>query len=185
MKIFTQQSFNREIFGEVTPAEYLEVMFANVEDGKLAIGRAEDEWGSDLSEDENAATRIYHYTIDMEKVSVKAMVEEVNSLIADLKEIAEKGGFNNTAENTEAVLGGRLYKIWEKYVRKSVSESEKGMIAEYAARIGGKVRGASVVNRAQRLVKMFELGAPEIIVLDEERNFAEALALNICANEVE
>ena len=185
MKIFTQQSFNRENFGEVTPAEYLEVMFANVEDGKLAIGRAEDEWGSDLSEDENAATRIYHYTIDMAKVSVKAMVEEVNLLIADLKEIAEKGGFNNTAESTEAVLGGRLYKIWEKYVRKSVSEREEGMIAEYAARIGGKVCAASVVNRAQRLVRMFELGAPEIIVLDEERNFAEALALNICANEVE
>lgn len=169
MKIFTQQSFNRENFGEVTPAEYLEVMFANVEDGKLAIGRAEDEWGSDLS--------------DMAKVSVKAMVEEVNSLIADLKEIAEKGGFNNMAENTEAVLGGRLYKIWEKYVRKSVSESEKGMIAEYAARIGGKVRGASVVNRAQRLVKMFELGAPECVVLNEERSFAEVLALNICADE--
>ena len=44
MKIFTQQAFGRENFGEVTPAEYLEVMFANVEDGKLAIGRAEDEW---------------------------------------------------------------------------------------------------------------------------------------------
>lgn len=185
MKIFTQQSFNRENFGEVTPAEYLEVMFANVEDGKLAIGRAEDEWGSDLSEDENAATRIYHYTIDMAKVSVKAMVEEVNSLIADLKEIAEKGGFNIAAENAEAVLSGRLCKVWAKYVRKSVSENEDDMITEYAARIGGKVCGASVVNRAQRLVRMFELGAPQCVVLDEARNFAEVFAINICANKVE
>lgn len=57
------------------------------------------------------------------------------------------------------------------------------MIAEYAARIGGKVCAASVVNRAQRLVRMFELGAPECVVLNEERSFAEVLALNICADE--
>ena len=183
MKIFTQQSFNRENFGEVTPAEYLEVMFANVEDGKLAIGRAEDEWGSDLAEDENAATCVYTYTIDMSKTDVEGITATVNSLIADLMEIAGKGGVNITAENAEAVLGGRLCKVWAKYVRKSVSENEDDMITEYAARIGGKVRGASVVNRAQRLVKMFELGAPECVVLNEERSFAEVLALNICADE--
>ena len=121
----------------------------------------------------------------MSKVDVKVIAEGVNSLISDLKEIAQKGGFNIAAENAEAVLGDRLFKVWEKYVRKSGCENEDEMIAEYAARIGGKVCAASVVRRAQRLVRMFELGAPEIIVLDEERNFAEALALNICANEVE
>ena len=96
----------------------------------------------------------------------------------------QKGGFNIAAENAEAVLGGHFCKVWEKYVRKSVSENEDDMIAEYAARIGGKVCAASVVNRAQRLVRMFELGAPECVVLDGERCFAEAFALNICANEV-
>lgn len=122
--------------------------------------------------------------IDMSKVDVKVIAEEVNSLISDLKEIAQKGGFNIAAENAEAVLSGRLCKVWEKYVRKSVSENEDDMIAEYAARIGGKVCAASVVNRAQRLVRMFELGAPECVVLDGERCFAKAFALNICANEV-
>lgn len=183
MKIFTQQSFNRENFGEVTPAEYLEVMFANVEDGKLAIGRAEDEWGFDLSEDENAATRVYIYTIDMAKADVKAITATVHSLIADFAEIVKSGGFGIAAEDAEKILGEHLFNVWERYVRKSVSEREEGMIAEYAARIGGKVRGASVVNRAQRLVKMFELGAPECVVLNEERSFAEVLALNICADE--
>ena len=43
---------------------------------------------------------------------------------------------------------------------------------------------ANVVNRAQRLVRAFELGAPECVVLNEERRFAEAFALNICADEV-
>ena len=183
MKIFTQQSFNRENFGEVTPAEYLEVMFANVEDGKLAIGRAEDEWGSDLSEDENAATRVYTYTIDMSKADAATITKTVSSLIADFAEIAKSGGFGIAAEDAEKILGEHLFNVWERYVRKSVSEREEGMIAEYAARIGGKVRGASVVNRAQRLVKMFELGAPECVVLNEERSFAEVLALNICADE--
>lgn len=184
MKIFSQKAFKRESAEEVTPAEYLEVMFANIDDGKLAIARAEDDIGSDLAEDENAATRIYHYTIDMAKVDVEGITATVNSLISDLKEIAQKGGFNIAAENAEAVLSGRLCKVWAKYVRKSVSENEDDMIAEYAARIGGKVCAASVVNRAQRLVRMFELGAPQCVVLDGERNFAEVFALNICANEV-
>ena len=184
MKIFTQQSFKRGSAEEVAPAEYLEAMFANIDGGKLAVARAEDDIGSDLAEDESAATRIYHYTIDMAKVDVEGITATVNSLIADLKEIAQKGGFNIAAENAEAVLGGRLCKVWAKYVRKSVSENEDDMIAEYAARIGGKVCAASVVNRAQRLVRMFELGAPQCVVLNEERSLAEVFALNICADEV-
>lgn len=184
MKIFTQQSFKRGSIEEVTPAEYLEVMFANIENGKLAIARAEDDLGSDLAEDENAATCVYTYTIDMSKTDVEGITATVNSLIADLMEIAGKGGVNITAENAEEVFGERLYKVWERYARKSVSQSEESMIAEYAARIGGKVCAASVVNCAQRLVRMFELGAPECVVLDGERCFAEAFAFNICANEV-
>lgn len=183
MKIFSQKAFKRESAEEVALAEYLEVMFANIENGKLAIAREEDELHSDLAEDEGATTRVYTYSIDMSKVDVKVIAKEVNSLISDLKEIAQKGGFNIAADNAEAVLGGRLCKVWAKYVRKSVSENEDDMIAEYAARIGGKVCAASVVNRAQRLVRMFELGAPECVVLNEERSFAEVLALNICADE--
>ena len=49
MKIFSQKSFGRENIEEVTPAEYLEVMLANIEDGKLAIARAEDDLSFDLA----------------------------------------------------------------------------------------------------------------------------------------
>lgn len=185
MKIFSQKSFGGENFEEVTPAEYLEVMLANVEDGKLAIARAEDDIGSDLAEDENATTCVYTYTIDMSKANAAAITKTVRSLIADFTEIANRGGFGIAAEDAEKILGERLYKIWEKFVRKSVSENEDDMIAEYAARIGGKVCAASVVNRAQRLVRMFELGAPSFVVLNEERSLAEVVTLNICANEVE
>lgn len=185
MKIFSQKAFKRESAEEVAPAEYLEVMFANIENGKLAIAREEDELHSDLAEDEGATTRVYTYSIDMSKADAATITKTVSSLIADFAEIAKSGGFGIAAEDAEKILGEHLFNIWERYVRKSASEREEGMIAEYAARIGGKVCAASVVNRAQRLVRMFELGAPEIIVLDEERNFAEALALNICANEVE
>ena len=184
MKIFSQKSFGGENFEEVTPAEYLEVMLANVEDGKLAIARAEDDIGSDLAEDENATTCVYTYTIDMSKADAAAITKTVSSLIADFTEIANRGGFGITADDAEKILGEHLFKVWERYVRKFVSQSEEGMIAEYAARIGGNLCAASVVNRAQRLVRMFELGAPQCIVLDEERNFAEVFALNICAIEV-
>ena len=185
MKIFSQQSFKRGSIEEVTPAEYLEAMFANIDGGKLAVARAADDIGSDLAEDENATTCVYTYTIDMSKADAAAITKTVSSLIADFTEIANRGGFGITAEDAEKILGERLYKIWEKYVRKSVSGNEDDMIAEYAARLGGKVCAASVVNRAQRLVRMFELGAPQCVVLDEARNFAEVFALNICANKVE
>ena len=109
MKIFTQQAFGRENFGEVTPAEYLEVMLANVEDGKLAIARAEDDIGSDLAEDENATTCGYTYTIDMSKADAAAITKTVSSLIADFTEIANRGGFGITADDAEKILGEHLF----------------------------------------------------------------------------
>lgn len=184
MKIFSQKSFDAENIAKVTPAKYLEVMFANIENGALSIAKEEDELHSDLAESDGSATCIYDYKIDMARADVKAIAEKTEALIADFKKIAERGGIDIYAKDAKTILGDRFFKVWEKYVRRSESESEEDIIAGYAARIGGKVCAANVVNRAQRLVRAFELGAPECIVLNEERYFAEAFALNICADEV-
>ena len=184
MKIFSQKSFDAENIAKVAPAKYLEVMFANIENGALSIAKEEDELRSDLAESEGSATCIYDYKIDMARADVNAIAEEAEALIADFKKIAERGGIDISAKDAKTILGDRLFKVWEKYVRRSASESEEDIIAEHAARIGGKVCAANVVNRAQRLVRAFELGAPECVVLNEERCFAEAFALNICADEV-
>lgn len=184
MKIFSQKSFDAENVAKVTPAKYLEVMFANIENGTLRIAKEEDELRSDLAENEGGATCIYDYKIDMARADAKAIAEKTEALIADFKKIAERGGIDIPAKDAKTILGDRLFKVWEKYVCRSASESEEDIIAEHAARIGGKVCAANVVNRAQRLVRAFELGAPECVVLNEERCFAEAFALNICADEV-
>ncbi len=54
MKIFSQKSFGAENIAEVTPAKYLEVMFANVENGTLRIAKEEDGLRSDLAESDGA-----------------------------------------------------------------------------------------------------------------------------------
>ena len=184
MKIFSQKSFDAENVATVAPAKYLEVMFANIEDGTLRIAKEEDELRADLAESDGSATCIYDYKIDMARADVKAIAEEAEALIADFKKIAERGGIDVSAKGAKTILGESLFKVWNKYVRRAASESEEDIIAEYAARIGGKVCAANVVNRAQRLVRAFELGAPECVVLNEERCFVEAFALNICADEV-
>ena len=184
MKIFSQKSFDAENIAEVAPAKYLEVMFANFENGTLRIAKEEDELRSDLAESDGGATCIYDYKIDMARADANAIVEEAEALIADFKKIAERGGIDISTKDAKIILGESLFKVWEKYVRRAASESEEDIIAGYAARIGGKVCAANVVNRAQRLVRAFELGAPECVVLNEERCFAEAFALNICADEV-
>lgn len=184
MKIFSQKSFDAENVAKVAPAKYLEVMFANIENGTLRIAKEEDELRSDLAESEGSATCIYDYKIDMARADAKAIAEKIEALIAGFEKIAERGGIDISAKDAKIILGDRLFKVWEKYVRRAASESEEDIIAEHAARIGGKVCAANVVNRAQRLVRAFELGAPECVVLNEERCFAEAIALNICADEV-
>lgn len=184
MKIFSQKSFDAENVAKVAPAKYLEVMFANIENGTLRIAKEEDELHSDIAENEGSATCIYDYKIDMARADAKAIAEETEALISDFKKIAERGGIDISAKGAKIILGDRLFNVWEKYVRRAASESEEDIIAEYAARIGGKVCAANVVNRAQRLVRAFELGAPKCVVLNEERCFAEAFALNICADEV-
>lgn len=184
MKIFSQKSFDAENVAKVAPAKYLEVMFANIENGTLRIAKEEDGLRSDLAGDEGSATCIYDYKIDMARADAKAIAEEVEALIADFKKIAERGGIDISAKDAKIILSDRLFKVWEKYVRRAASKSEEDIIAGYAARIGGKVCAANVVNRVQRLVRAFELGAPECVVLNEERCFAEAFALNICADEV-
>ena len=113
----------------------------------------------------------------------KPIVAKGDHVLAGQK-IAEMGGIDISAKDAKTILGESLFKVWGKYVRRAASKSEEDIIAGYAARIGGKVCAANVVNRAQRLVRAFELGAPECVVLNEERRFAEAFALNICADEV-
>ena len=49
----------------------------------------------------------------------------------------------------------------------------------------GGIRVASAVNRAQRLEKLYELGAPDFIIAAERRCLAEELALNAIASSCE
>lgn len=68
---------------------------------------------------------------------------------------------------------------------KSMIENyEEKMREEYSYRIGG-LFGYSVVNRAMRLEKLFELGAPSFIIDNEKRNLFEYMALNAFAHSFE
>ncbi len=67
------------------------------------------------------------------------------------------------------------YEYYEKVISGRINAAEK--------RIGGKVYFYDVVVRSQRLYHLLLLGAPKIIVENEERCLAEALALNAYGDE--
>ena len=166
-KIFTINQFPANVHGEyssadITPAEYLEKMYSNIEDGELYIAKNADEEGywfvtaDDLSD----ATEVYHYTVDVSKADAASIADKEQKLYDVCKALSAL-----CAE--------------DKAERAAVKSAVKA-----AANKDG-LRFANAVNRALRLEKMLRLGAPEVIIENERHDFAEELALNAIASSCE
>ena len=166
-KIFTVSQFPANEYGEyspagITPAEYLEKMYSDIEEGELYIAKDADEEGAvyvtaaALSD----AAEVCHYVVDASK--------------ADAAEIARKEQKLFDAFTALAALC-----VEEKDVMTIVKSA-----VEAAANADG-LRFADAVVRAQRIEKLLKLGAPEVIIAGERLCFAEELALNAIASSRE
>lgn len=166
-KIFTVSQFPANEHGEyspagIAPAEYLEKMYSNIEEGELYIAKdADDEGAVYVTAAALAdAAEVCHYIVDASK--------------ADAAEIARKEQKLFDAFTALAVLC-----VEEKDVMTIVKS-----VVEAAANKDG-LRFADAVVRAQRLEKLLKLGAPEVIIAGERLCFAEELALNAIASSRE
>ena len=166
-KIFTANQFDTNERGEydlsgITPAEYLEKLYSNIEEGELYIAKSADEEGyyfitaTDLSD----ATEIDRYTVDASKSDAAAIAAQEHKLY----EVCKKAVARREKEETAMTF---------------VKAATESVTDQSGLRID------NVVLRARRLTKLLQLGAPDLIIAGERRDLAEELALNAIASSCE
>ena len=163
LKIFALDKFpcdeNREnTLGNTTPEEYLEKMLSCVENGELIIAKKKTKVSVDLAENLDKASYADRYKMDLSKADAAAIVAKEKEIFEECGEIARK------RQGREETLAAVQTVVREKIDREGL-------------------RVENVENRAQRLEKLLELGAPELIVNSERRYLIEELALNAYATK--
>ena len=160
-KIFTCDQFdsdenNEYSLSDVTPEEYLEKMLSCIDGGVLYIAKKEDDVSINLAENLSVADFVVKYTFDLSKIDAAAIIAKEQALFAACREIAGK------KEGKKKTLGA---------IQTVVGENTDAQ----------GIRVMNVVNRAQRLEKLLELGAPDLVVANERLYLIEELALNAFA----
>ena len=153
---FASDKNNEYSLSDVTPEEYLKKMLSCIDGGVLYIAKEEDDVSINLAENFFVADFVVKYTFDPSKIDADAIIAKEQALFAACREIAgKKEGKKKTLAAIQIVVGENT--------------DEQG------------IRTANVVNRAQRLEKLIELGAPDFVVANERLYLIEELALNAFA----
>ena len=160
-KIFACDQFafdenNEYSLSDVTPEEYLKKMLSCIDGGVLYIAKEEDDVSINLAENLSVADFVVKYTFDLSKIDVATVVAKEQTLFAACRENTKK------KEGKKKTRGAVLTVVGE-------NTDAQG------------IRAANVLNRAQRLEKLFELGAPNLVVANERLYLIEELALNAFA----
>ena len=153
---FALKANNEYSIADVTPEEYLQKMLSCIDGGVLYIAKEEDDVSINLAENFSVADFVVKYTFDPSKIDADAIIAKEQALFAACREIAGK------KEGKKKTLGA---------IQTVVSENTDAQ----------GIRVMNVVNRAQRLEKLLELGAPDFVVANERLYLIEELALNAFA----
>ena len=147
---------------DVMPEEYLKKMLSCIDGGVLCIAKEEDGVSCNLAQDVSSADVVVKYTLDVSKIDADTIIARERALFAACREIADKKeGKKKTLAALQAAVGENID--------------------------GKGIRAANVLNRAQRLEKMLELGAPDFVTAAERCSLIEELALNafaVCRKEI-
>lgn len=160
-KIFACDQFdpdenNEYSLSDVTPEEYLKKMLSCIDGGVLYIAKEEDDVSISLAENLSVADFVVKYTFAPSKINADAIIAKEQALFTACREIAgKKEGKKKTRIAVQTVVGENTD--------------------------GKGIRTANVLNRTQRLEKLLELGAPDLVVANERLYLIEELALNAFA----
>lgn len=160
-KIFACDQFafdenNEYSLSDVTPEEYLKKMLSCIDGGELYIAKEEDDVSISLAENLSVADFVVKYTFAPSKIDADAIIAKEQALFTACREIAGK------KEGKKKTLGA---------IQTVVGENTDAQ----------GIRVMNVVNRAQRLEKLLELGAPDFVVANERLYLIEEIALNAFA----
>lgn len=162
-KIFACDRFaadeNKEFsFTGVTPEKYLKTMLSCIENGELYIAQKEDDVSVELAADLTDVSYAKRYVIDVAKMDIVDIIEKETALSNLCKEISGKIKRRSIVRE---ILKVEINKVI----------AEKQMCIE------------NIFNRALRLEKLYELGAPDFVVNNERLYLIENIALNAFATE--
>ena len=161
IKIFARNQFSgiengSDVLLDISPVAHLRTMLSCVEDRELRIAKEQTDVSVELADDLDSASYVDGYQLDALKVNAEAVLSKEQEIFAACKEIALKD------EDKEAVL----------------TEVRTAVLAMIETE---GLRAENVVNRARRLEKMLELGAPAFIVNQERCYLVEELMRNTYA----
>lgn len=164
-KIFACDRFaadeNKEFsFTGVTPEKYLETMLSCIENGELYIAQKEDDVSIELATNLSAASYVKRYAVDASKMDIADIIEKEMALSNICKEIS-----------------GKIKR--RSMVREMIKEHVKNIVK------GKQMCMENIFNRALRLEKLYELGAPDFVIHNERLYLIENIALNAFATECE
>ena len=145
-------------FTSITSKKYLETMLSCIENGELYIAQKEDDVSIELAVNLSAASYAKRYVIDVAKMDIAGIIEKEQSLSNVCKEISGKIKRRSIARE---ILKAEVIKV----------AAEKQMCIK------------NIFNRALRLEKLYELGAPDFVIHNERLYLIENLALNAFATE--
>lgn len=153
---FASDENNEYSLSDVTPEEYLKKMLSCIDGGELYIAKEEDGVSINLAENLSSADFVMKYMLSISKIDADAIIIKEQMLFSACREIAgKKEGKKKTLAAIQTVVGENT--------------DAQG------------IRAANVLNRAQRLEKLLELGAPDFVVANERLYLIEELALNAFA----
>lgn len=164
-KIFACNLFemdeNKEFsFADVTSEKYLETMLSCIENGELYIAQKEDDVSIELATNLSDASYVKRYVVDVSKMDIVDIIEKEKALSNLCKEISGKIKRRSIVRE---ILKVEINKVI----------AEKQMCIE------------NIFNRALRLEKLYELGAPDFVIYNERLYLIENIALNAFATGCE
>ncbi len=141
--------------GDLSPTAYIELMFEKTgKDNTLLI--------PGFYYDENdESDKVYRCKMDWNKAKLEDVLNKYNDIYNDLKEVADKH------RETKNIDAASIDAECELIIKKDKKQFEYG-----------------VLSRAKRLCRLLALHAPEIVVRNEARQFAQAMVLNRYCTEM-
>ena len=147
-------------FTSIASKKYLETMLSCIENGELCIAQKEDDVSVELAADLTDASYVKRYVIDVAKIDIADIIAKEQLLSNICKEISGKIKRRSIARE---ILKAEVIKV----------AAEKQICIE------------NIFNRALRLEKLYELGAPDFVIHNERLYLVENIALNAFATECE
>lgn len=159
----------------ISPVDFARDMFKNTaEDGTLYL----NEWCDDNN---------YKVNIEWTKENLEEIICKFNALVKDLKVIADFT--NEFAVGVEMIpemlIDDSVTDTYYNFVAPFESENKEDLNAEIIDRVSEGVWGNRLIRHAQRLCRLFALGAPKIVVENEEKMLIASLAVHSFGESIE